>query len=83
MVTAQVRKAKRPKSNLSKAIEFIKKSVGSEIRYRRKKAGLTQADLAIEAKVRVETISRIELEKENPTIDTLVRVIRALEKLGA
>jgi len=74
---------KHYKSNLSEAISFIKKSLGREMRYRREQAGLSQADLAKEADVRVETISRIERQKGNPTLDTLDNIVRALERLGA
>jgi transcriptional regulator with XRE-family HTH domain len=75
--------AKHHKSYLSEAIAFIKESMGREVRYRREQAGLSQADLAKEADVRVETISRIEREKGNPTLDTLDNIVRALGRLGA
>lgn len=71
------------KSSISRAIELIKTSLGKEVRYRRERANLSQADLARAADVRIETISRIEREKGNPTIGTLDNIIRALEQLGA
>lgn len=74
---------KRQKSHLSLAIELIKTSLGREVRSRREKANLSQADLARAADVRIETISRIEREKGNPTIGTLDNIIRALERLHA
>lgn len=80
MATTVVR---RHKSHLSAAIELIKDSLGREVRYRREKAGLSQADLARESDVRTETISRIERDKGNPTLGTLDNIIRALERLGA
>lgn len=75
--------AKRPRSHLAEAVDFIKGSLSREVRARRERAGLTQAELAHEADVRVETISRIERGRENPTLETLVKVVRAIERLGA
>lgn len=65
------------KDTLLETVEHLSKSLADEIRSRRKAAGLTQAAVSRRAKVRVETISRIESGKANPTLETILRVVHA------
>ena len=65
---------------LVEMIEYLAKSLPDEIKARRKAAGLTQEVVAKRAKVRVETISRMESGKANPTLDTILRVFHAVRR---
>jgi transcriptional regulator with XRE-family HTH domain len=71
------------KDALTATLEYLSHSMAQEIRDRRKTAHLTQAKVAKRARVTVETISRMESGKANPTIDTLLRVLHAIGALGA
>jgi y4mF family transcriptional regulator len=52
--------------------------LGETVRIRRKKAGLTQEKLAEKADLSTVFISRIERGKESPSVDSLVKIARAL-----
>jgi len=56
-----------------------KRDIGLEIQIKRKKAGLTQDELAKKIKVAKDTISRIERGRFNYTIDLLFRIANALD----
>ncbi len=49
----------------------------------RRAVGLTQADLAKRAGVRVETLSRLEHAKHSPNVATVDRIVRSLEQAEA
>ena len=55
------------------------REIGSKIREYRKLAGLTQEDLAIQAKIATATLQRIELNKFSPTLSTLEQIAEALK----
>lgn len=59
--------------------EFIRKSFGRVFKAKRLRAGLTQGQVAKAARVRVETVSRIESGKGNPTVGTLHRLMKAVD----
>lgn len=48
--------------------------VGQNIRKQRKRLGLTQEQLAARARLSSDYVSRLELGKENPTVDVLARI---------
>ena len=50
---------------------------------RRRAVGLTQAQLAKRAGVRVETLSRLEHGKHSPNVTTVDKIVRALKKVEA
>lgn len=52
---------------------------GNEIRENRKRLGLTQEQLAAKAGVRQRTISDIESATGNARLDTVMRILAALE----
>lgn len=54
------------------------KVVGANIAKHRKKKGLTQEQLAQEAGITSEYVSRLENQKENPTVNLLERLCKAL-----
>ena len=60
------------------AVEFANQSIGRSLRRKRVKAGLKQADVAAKAGIRIETLSRIESGKGNPTVATVKAVLKAL-----
>lgn len=74
---------KNPGHTLSSIVEFLRGSVGREIRARRKASGISQSVLARKAHVRVETVSRIENGYPNPTLGTIHQLLIAIDRLGA
>jgi DNA-binding XRE family transcriptional regulator len=60
------------------AVETADALIARKIISRRMRAGLTQADLARRAGVRVETISRLEAAKHVPRQETILRIDAAL-----
>jgi DNA-binding XRE family transcriptional regulator len=60
------------------AIPFARASIGRGLRRDRLKAGLTQAEVARKAKIRVETLCRLESGRGNPTVATVRAICRAL-----
>ncbi len=66
---------------MSETFKFIRESFGRVFRARRKRAGLTQAEVAKIAGVRPETVYRLESGRDmNPTIKTLERMLKAVER---
>ncbi len=78
-----MKQLKYPGPTLSSMVEFIRGSVGREIRARRKANGISQSSLARAAHVRVETVSRIENGYPNPTLGTIHQLLKAIEGMGA
>jgi transcriptional regulator with XRE-family HTH domain len=68
---------------VTETVEFLKEVLGPEIRSRREAANLTQLELATAAKVHVVSVSRIERGRSNFTIDTVIKLMRALRRAGA
>ena len=62
------------------AAAYILASIARDIAADRKSAGLTQHQLARRARIRQETLSRIESGKHTPTMKTLKKIDRALKK---
>ena len=60
------------------ASRFQGKPVGPDLRSRRVKAGMTVAAVAQGARIRPETLSRIENGRTNPTISTVQAILAAL-----
>lgn len=63
------------------AVQFAIASIATKIRERRKDAGLSQGMVARKAKIRQETLSRIEHGLGNPTVDIIGRIAWAIEQL--
>ena len=53
-------------------------SIGETIKARRKEFGLTQAQLAKVAKVGINTLTQIERNEGNPTLNVLQRIMETL-----
>ena len=64
----------------SYGIEHVRISLANKMTARRKAGGLTQAQLARLARVRVETISRLENGLHMPSVRTFDRIERALNR---
>jgi DNA-binding XRE family transcriptional regulator len=60
------------------AVQFGRKSIGRDLRKKRLELHLTQAQVAAKAKVRVETVSRVESGDTNPTMKTMAKILRAV-----
>jgi transcriptional regulator with XRE-family HTH domain len=73
------REMKRSLELTVETFTFLKESFGRIFKAKRLKAGLTQTEVAKASKVRPETISRIEGGKGNPTVDTLLRLMKAIK----
>jgi DNA-binding XRE family transcriptional regulator len=65
---------------LYSAIETARVIIARQIIRGRKAAGWTQAELAVRAGVRPETISRIETGKHSPGLKTMAKIDRALHQ---
>jgi len=64
------------------AIAYARASVARDLILARRKAGLTQAQLAKAAKVRQETVSRLESAMQTITEATMKRLWKVLERRG-
>ena len=53
--------------------------IGKKLKEARKKLGLKQSDVAEKADISVNYYARIERNEENPTLETLERVLKALK----
>lgn len=53
--------------------------IGKKLKDARKKLGLKQYDVAEKADISVNYYARIERSEENPTLETLERVLKALK----
>ncbi len=62
------------------AVEAARVVLARKLIRRRRTLGLTQADLAKLARVRVETISRLENGKNSPNVATVDKIVRALDR---
>lgn len=60
----------------------ISRQIGARLRALRKARGLTQADAAARATLARSTVSQAE-NGENPTLETLIRLLRVYGELGA
>jgi transcriptional regulator with XRE-family HTH domain len=63
------------------AVEFTTASISRKVREQRKGAGLSQGAVAKKAKIRQETLSRIEHGLGNPTVEIIGRIAWAIEQL--
>lgn len=70
------------RNGYSPAREFARVSLARKLMVRRLQAGWTQDALAKKAKVRVETISRLEGAKHVPHTTTLVKIDEAFNAAG-
>lgn len=61
------------------AVEALRVSLARKISRQRRTMGLTQAELARRAKIRPETLNRLEQGKHTPSIPTIQKIQRALE----
>jgi transcriptional regulator with XRE-family HTH domain len=53
--------------------------IGKKLKDARKKLGFKQSDVAEKADISVNYYARIERNEENPTLETLERVLKALK----
>jgi DNA-binding XRE family transcriptional regulator len=65
------------------AVEALRASLAQKILRRRGAAGLTQVELARRAGIRPETLNRLEQGKHTPTVATVEKIVRALERAEA
>lgn len=64
------------------AIAYARVSIAKGLRRQRLEAGLTQAEVARRAGIRSETLSRLENGRGNPTVATVSKIVRAIERAG-
>jgi len=62
------------------AVEAARVLLARKLIRRRRRLGLTQAELAKVARVRVETISRLENGRHSPNVATVDKIVRALDR---
>lgn len=64
------------------AVAYATVSIAKGLRRLRRQAGLTQAEVARRAGIRAETLSRLENGRGNPTVATVRKIVRAIERAG-
>lgn len=64
------------------AVEYGRKLLARRLVLARRRAGLTQAELARRANIRVETLNRLEKGRHNPDEATFTKIERALKRTG-
>lgn len=62
------------------AIVYATVSIAKDLRRQRLAADLTQAEVARRAGIRVETLSRLENARGNPTVATVSKIVRAISR---
>ena len=62
------------------ALAYLKAAIARDILRERKALGLTQAELAARAGLRVETLSRLESGKHSPTVRTVEKIDQVLRE---
>jgi DNA-binding XRE family transcriptional regulator len=72
----------KDKDGNSPAIEFMRISLAREIISMRTAVGLTQAELARQSGVRVETLNRLEKGRHTPDEKTFAKIEKAIRKAG-
>ena len=60
------------------ALNIVKNNLGRNVKELRLSSNMSQTDLAVKAKVRQSLISKMESGKGNPTLDSVVKIARAL-----
>src|SRR5437868_2622904 len=65
------------------AAETLQVIIARQLIERRRKAGLSQAEVAKRAGIRQETVSRLESGKHAPTVRTVEKIDRVLAEAGA
>ncbi len=60
-------------------ITMAPNKIGKKLKDARKKLGLKQSEVAEKADISVNYYARIERNEENPTLETLERVLKALK----
>jgi len=65
---------------LTPAVEYGRILLARKIIRRRELLGWTQTELAGRAKIRIETLNRVERGRVNPDASTMKKIVRALEK---
>lgn len=73
------REAEHGRENAS---QFAGKAIGPDLRARRLQARLKSSEVARSAGIRVETLSRIENGRTNPTVSTVQAILAALDRAG-
>ena len=65
------------------AISYANLAIGRDLKKMREEAGLAQAAVARKAKIRPEMLCRIEAGRGNPTVATVAKIVKAIERLSA
>lgn len=65
------------------ALEYARALTARDIITARRRAGLTQAELARQAGIRIESLNRIERAKTTPSLVTMRKIDRILSKLDS
>ena len=60
------------------AAAYARLSIGRDLRQKRRAAGLSQTEVASRARIRTETLNRLENGHTNPTLGTIRSILRAL-----
>ena len=67
-----------PAGGRQDALAFMDQSIGETLRSKRHRAGLSQAEASRRSGLRIETLSRLENGRGNPTVATIRKILAAL-----
>jgi len=64
------------------AISYANLEIGRDLKNMREEAALSQVEVARKATIRPEMLCRIESGRSNPTVATITKIIKAIERLS-
>jgi predicted transcriptional regulator len=65
------------------AIEAVRVGIARDLIRMRRSVGISQAELARRAGIRVETVNRLEKAKQTPNEATINKIVKVLKSAGA
>lgn len=64
------------------AVAYANLSIGRDLKRMREEAGFSQVDVAREATIRAPMLCRIEAGQGNPTVGTITKIVKAINRLS-
>jgi predicted transcriptional regulator len=64
------------------AVGYANMAIGRDLRNMREEFGFSQVEVARKAKIRPAVLCRIESGHGNPTVATITKIVKAIEKLS-
>jgi len=64
------------------AVNYANMAIGRDLKNMREELGFSQAEVARKARIRPEMLCRIEAGHGNPTVATITRIVKAIERIS-